>query len=56
MNIPPSEARNLTLWDYEAILTEWNRQRDTDPQPDPMTVDEFKRQEQFFADNPHLLN
>jgi hypothetical protein len=57
MNIPPSEAKRMTLWEYDATLTEWNRQRDPDGDaPPPMTVDEFREQEQFFEDNPHLLH
>lgn len=25
MNIPPSEAKALSLWEYEAILHHWNQ-------------------------------
>lgn len=56
MNIPPSEAKAMLLWEYEATLVEWNIAHDPDPQPEPMTRDEFIEQEQFFADNPHLLH
>lgn len=30
MNIPPGEARNLSLWDYEALLWHWNEAHSTD--------------------------
>jgi hypothetical protein len=56
MNIPPSEALNMTLWQYEATLVTWNKLHEPDPQPDPMTVPEFQAMEQYFADNPHLLH
>lgn len=56
MNIAPHEARELLLWDYEATLVNWNKGHDTDPQPEPATVDQFRATEQFFADHPHLLN
>lgn len=55
MNVPPSEAKRLTLWEYEALLVNWNYLHDTDPQPEPMSIDEFKGLEQQFRDNPHLL-
>ena len=56
MGIPPREARDLTLWEYEATLVNWNKQHDTDPQPEAATVEEVMESEQFFLDNPHLLN
>lgn len=37
MNIPPSEAKALSLWEYEAILDGWNAAHsggDVQP-PDP---------------------
>jgi hypothetical protein len=55
MGIQPSEAKAMTLWEYEGLLVTWNEDHDTDPQPEPMTVAEFEVMEQYFADNPHLL-
>lgn len=41
MNIPPSEAKSLSLWEYEAILSEWNDAHDYGDDmaaPDPETT------------------
>jgi hypothetical protein len=38
MNIPPSEAKKLLLWEYEALLWNWNESHSTDADlapPDP---------------------
>lgn len=41
MNIPPGEAKALTLWEYEALLHHWNAAHstgdDVEP-PDPATT------------------
>lgn len=56
MGITPREARELTMWEYEATLVQWNYAHDPDPQPIPATVDDFRASEQFFAEHPELLN
>ncbi len=56
MGISPREARDLTLWEYEALLVQWNYAHETDPQPEPATVEQIIDTEQFFADHPELLN
>lgn len=56
MGISPREARDLTLWEYEATLVQWNYAHDTDQQPEPASADDFRESEQYFADHPHLLN
>jgi hypothetical protein len=41
MNVPPSEANKLSLWEYEALLHHWNEAHDADPDvdaPDPAVV------------------
>lgn len=40
MNIPPSEAKALTLWEYEGILWNHNEAHGSDelPPPDPATA------------------
>lgn len=35
MNIPPSEAKQLSLWEYEALLWNWNESHSTDGDLDP---------------------
>lgn len=55
MGIPPSEALNLTLWQYEAILIEWNRAHDPDGDIDPVTPEDWVAMKQFFDDNPRFL-
>lgn len=41
MNVPPSEAGRLSLWEYEAMLYNWNKVHNPDevadvPHPDIM--------------------
>jgi hypothetical protein len=55
MGIPPRAARDLTLWEYEATLVQWNVAHDTDPKVEPPTVDEVEASAQFFLDHPELL-
>lgn len=56
MHVSPREARDLLLWEYEALVINWNEQHDPDPQPDPASVEDFKGTEMFFTDHPELLN
>lgn len=56
MGISPREARDLTLWEYEATLVNWNRAQETEPTVEPATVEDVKASEQFFLDHPELLN
>jgi hypothetical protein len=56
MGIPPSEAKALSLWEYEAILIEWNHARDPDADLPVFTVDMFDKALDLFEQNPHLLN
>jgi hypothetical protein len=34
MNVPPSEARALSLWEYEALLHGWNEAHSSSGDPD----------------------
>jgi hypothetical protein len=56
MNIPPSEAEHMSLYDYEAMLWNWNEAHrsgdDIDP-PDPETT--MARLEKINAD-PRLTH
>jgi hypothetical protein len=36
MGIPPSEARQLSWWEYQAILWNWNDRHDTGDNKDPV--------------------
>lgn len=56
MNIPPSEAMNLSLWQYEAILVNWNRLHSPDGDLDPFTEEDWLATQQFFAENPQYLH
>lgn len=33
MNIAPSEAKALTLWEYDSLLHHWNEAHSTEVQP-----------------------
>jgi len=56
MNIPPAAARDLTMWEYEATLVNWNEQHDPNPEPDPATVEDLQGTYAFFELHPELLN
>jgi len=56
MGIAPSEARKLSLWDYEAVLVEWNKLHNTNDDVEPASVEQFQQSEEFFADHPELLH
>jgi hypothetical protein len=57
MNVQPSELKRLSLWEYEALLSRWNAAHaSADDEVEPMPVEHFMEQEQYFMDNPHLLN
>lgn len=56
MGVGPGEALRLSLWQYEALLTEWNRQHEPDGDLDIVTPEQFHESERFFEQNPHLLN
>lgn len=56
MNVQPSELKRLTMWEYEAMFSKWNAAHATADDVEPMSIDEFKEQEQYFLDRPELLN
>lgn len=35
MGIPPGEAKTLSLWEYEALLWNWNESHSTDGDIEP---------------------
>lgn len=35
MNIPPSEAKRLTWWEYQALLWNWNDRHDPEGENEP---------------------
>lgn len=39
MSIPPSEARELTWWEYQAMLWNWNDRHSTDEQDEAEAPD-----------------
>lgn len=54
MNIPPSDARELSLWEYEALLWHWNDAHDIEVEaPDPEIA--IPLLERINAD-PRLIN
>lgn len=41
MNIPPSEAKKLTLYEYQALLHNWRAAHETgDEPPEPPSIEE----------------
>jgi hypothetical protein len=56
MGVPPGEAKALTLWEYEALLREWNSRLDPEGDLEPVTVQKWEDTVGLFAQNPHLLN
>jgi hypothetical protein len=39
MNVPPSEARSLSLWEYEALLHGWNEAHSSGDDSDQPDID-----------------
>lgn len=56
MGISISDARDMTLWEYEAALTQYNARSDPDADLDVVTADDWRRTQDFFARNPQLMN
>lgn len=53
MGIGPSDARELTYWEYTAMLTEWNARHDPDGSGDPVeppSEDFVRRRQQLLAE------
>lgn len=43
MNVPPSEARELTLHDYQALVHNWQAAHETgDEPPEPPSIEEVE--------------
>jgi hypothetical protein len=55
MNIPPSAARDMTMWEYEATFVNWNKQHDPDGDLDPVTPEDWHGMMAFFESNPQFL-
>jgi len=50
MNIPPSEAKRLTWWEYQGLLWNWNDRHSTEEeQPDPPDPGFMKRRQARIA-------
>lgn len=56
MNIPPREAGELDLWEYEATLVNWNKQHDPDGDIDPVTPEDWIGMLDFLDRNPQFLH
>lgn len=46
----------MSLWEYEALLEQWNMRHDPDGDLDVVTKDDWKRTQEFFERNPQLMN
>ena len=40
MNIPPSEAKRLTLYEYQALLHNWQAAHETEETIEPPSIEE----------------
>lgn len=56
MNIPPSDARELDLWEYEAMLWHWNEAHRTGDDVEPPDPQFTQRLIDKLNSNPALLN
>jgi len=52
MGIPPSEAKALTWWEYQAMLWNWNDRHSTDEQEEVEAPDAdfIRRRQERLAD------
>jgi hypothetical protein len=49
MNIPPSEARNLTFYEYTALLCNWEKIHSTEVDIPKLTVEQLRAREAKMA-------
>jgi hypothetical protein len=56
MHIPPNVARDMTLWEYEATLVQWNNAHETDHDPEPASEEQVRATYAYFEAHPELLN
>lgn len=54
MNIPPSEAKALALWEYEALLHHWNAAHSTGDDSEPPDHDKTQRMIDRVNSDPKL--
>lgn len=55
MNVPPDVAARLTLWEYEALLHNWNKIHDPDGDLAEIDTDDMEMRIQHLKDNPEML-
>lgn len=53
MNVPPSEANDLGLYEYQAMIWHWNKLHQSEP--DGPSIDETKAMISALKANPELL-
>jgi hypothetical protein len=61
MNVPPSEAKQLSLYEYEALLWNWNEMHSPgDDAPDPETtmilIDRINADARLTGSAPETVN
>lgn len=56
--MPPSEAKRLTLWEYQALLHNWEQAHSTgEEKPEPPSIEETERRRQALeARGVRVLN
>lgn len=55
MNIPPSEAKALSLWEYEALLHHWNEAHGSGDDVEIVDPEITQRLIDRLRDNPEML-
>jgi hypothetical protein len=55
MNVPPSEAKALSLWEYEALLHNWNEAHNPDGSVEAPDHERTQRMIEKLNANPALL-
>lgn len=56
MGFGPTDARNLTYWEYTAMLTVWNERHKADDKPEAPDADFFDKQMERLRNSPGMLN
>ncbi len=49
MNIPPSEARELTFYEYGAVLANWEKMHSSEVETPKLTVEQLRAREARMA-------
>ena len=56
MGFGPTDARNLTYWEYTAMLTEWNERHKAEGSVEPPDFEAFQRHKARIMNTPGMIH